>query len=80
MEVMRTEQIHLKLDKKIASMCHLSNNLYNEANYLIRQRYFKYQEFLYYNIVHWLIKDVRQSKNYQELGAKTAQQILRLLE
>lgn len=80
MEVIRTEQIHLKPDKNIANMCHLSNNLYNEANYLIRQRYFKHQEFLYYNVVHWLIKDVRQSKNYQALGAKTAQQILRLLE
>ena len=73
MEVIRTEQIHLKPDINIASMCHLANNLYNEANYLIRQRYFKYQEFLNYNIVHWLIKDVRQSQNYLELGAKTAQ-------
>ena len=77
---MRTEHIYLKPDKQIASICHLSNNLYNEANYLIRQRYFKHKEFLYYNIVHWLIKDVKQSQNYQELGAKTAQQILRLLD
>ena len=80
MEVIRTEQIHLKPDTQIASMCHLSNNLYNEANYWIRQRYFRHKEFLPYNVVHWLIKDVRQSKNYQELGAKSAQQILRLLE
>jgi len=35
--VMRTEQIWLKPNKTLRKFCHLSKNLYNEANYLIKQ-------------------------------------------
>ena len=38
--LLRTERIQLKPNKKISYLCHLSKNLYNEANFLIRQTYF----------------------------------------
>ncbi len=41
MKFLRAEQIWIKGDKNIKELCHLSKNLYNEANYIIRQEFFK---------------------------------------
>ncbi len=40
-KAMRTESIHIGYNKTISELCHLSKNLYNQANYTIRQVYFK---------------------------------------
>lgn len=74
---MRTEQIWLKENKTIAELCYHSKNLYNEANYIIRQEFFKTGKWMRYNELDRLLKD---SENYKVLPAQTAQQILRLLD
>ena len=35
-----TERIQVKYSPELSNICHLAKNLYNQANYLVRQRYF----------------------------------------
>ncbi len=74
---MRTEQIWLKPDENIGHLCHLSKNLYNEANYMIRQELFKADRWIRFNELDRLLKG---SDNYKALPAQTAQQVLQLLD
>ena len=64
---------------KIKNFCHLSKNLYNYANYLVRQSYFdKDTKFLHYNDLYKVVKD---SADYKAMPtAQSAQQTLRLLD
>jgi putative transposase len=50
-----------------------SKNLYNAANYLIRQSLFSTGEFLNYNQVQ---KRLKTSIDYKAIPAKVSQQIL----
>ena len=74
MKVTRTEQIWMKGDETIANLCHISKNLYNEANYTIRQEFF--------NSGKWKrdLSLLKESENYKTLPAQTAQQILRIVD
>ncbi|MEQ9484942.1 RNA-guided endonuclease InsQ/TnpB family protein [Coleofasciculus sp. F4-SAH-05] len=54
-----------------------SKNLYNSANYLIRQNWIYGQGYLTYNQMASLMKDTEQ---YKALPAKVSQQVLRGLE
>lgn len=38
-EAIRTEQIWVK-EPELGKLCHISKNLYNEANYIVRQNFF----------------------------------------
>ncbi len=73
----RTEQIWIPPHKHLSWLCHLSKNLYNEGNYQIRQELFTHNNWLWYNSLYHRIKT---SKNYQQLPAQTAQQVLRILD
>ncbi|MHA2306772.1 MAG: RNA-guided endonuclease InsQ/TnpB family protein [Candidatus Hodarchaeales archaeon] len=73
----RTEQVWIKPNKTLSRLCHLSKNLYNESNYLIRQKLFKHKKWTRYNALY---HEVKASKNYQQLPAQTAQQVLKILE
>ncbi|MHA2305247.1 MAG: RNA-guided endonuclease InsQ/TnpB family protein [Candidatus Hodarchaeales archaeon] len=73
----RTEQVWIKPNKPLSYLCHLSKNLYNESNYLVRQELFKHNKWIRYNSLYHKIKN---SKNYQQLPAQTAQQTLRNLD
>jgi len=75
--VKRTERIWLKPNDKIGRLCHLSKNLYNEANYIIRQELFLSGKWLRYNKLAGVLKT---SENYKELPAQTAQQTLKILD
>jgi len=75
--VKRTERIWLKPNDKIGRLCHLSKNLYNEANYIIRQELFLSGKWLRYNKLAGILKT---SENYKELPAQTAQQTLKILD
>ena len=77
MRVKRTEQIWMRPDKNISFLCHLSKNLYNEANYLIRQEFFKTGRWIRF---YELNEELKESENYKSLPAQTSQQILRLLD
>jgi transposase len=76
--VTRTEQIWLKGDKTLGKLCHLSKNLYNEANYIVRQELFKTGKWVRYNKLNKLLKE--SSENYKALPAQTTQQTLILLD
>jgi putative transposase len=73
----RTEQIWIKPNKNLSCLCHLSKNLYNEGNYLIRQEFFNNDKWIHYNSLYHSIKS---SENYQQLPAQTAQQVLKILD
>ncbi|MBT9133049.1 MAG: hypothetical protein DDT33_01580 [Firmicutes bacterium] len=75
--MIRTEQIWLKPDKNIGRLCHISKNLFNQGNYIIRQELDTSGEWVRYNS---LDKQLKDSDNYKSLPAQTAQQILRLLD
>lgn len=73
----RTERIWLKPSDELSGLCHVSKNLYNEANYLVRQELFKTGKWVRYNNLAFQLKT---SENYKELPAQTAQQLLKTLD
>jgi putative transposase len=77
MIITRAEQIWIKPHKTLSWLCHVSKNLYNEGNYQIRQEFFKTNKSIRYNALYHSFKT---SKNYQELPAQTAQQVLQFLD
>lgn len=86
--MIRTEQIRVKRGKALANQCHLAKNLYNEANYIVRQEFIKTSKekelglrekakwIRYYD----LNTKLKSSENYKSLPIQTSQQILRLLD
>lgn len=80
----RTEQIWIKPNDIVSQLCHTAKNLWNEANYIIRQEFINsYKKtgtgnYLNYSTIDYMIKD--KSENYRKLPAQTAQQILRILD
>ena len=77
MNLIRTEQIQIEGTDELSSLCHLSKNLWNEANYLIRQEFFINGNWIRYNT---LAATLKTSENYKNLNAQTAQQILKVLD
>ena len=77
MRVTRTEHIWLKPNTTLSHLCHLSKNLYNDANYAIKQSLKDQGRWVRYNQLYHQLK---HSTNYRQLPAKTGQQILRLLD
>jgi putative transposase len=76
------ERIKMKWSQGLRDLCHASKDLYNRADYLIRQNYFyagdelDYQ-FVSYNLLYFQIKD---DDAYKILPSQLAQQTLRVLE
>ena len=75
-KVTRTEQIWLKPNKTLSKLCHLSKNLYNQANYIIKNA--EQANWIRYSELDKTLKE--ESENYQTLPAQTAQQILKLVD
>jgi len=76
-KVNRTETIYIKADDTISKMCHIAKNLYNEANYIIRQEFIGNGNWIrYYDL--W--QELKISENYHSLPGNTAQQILRSID
>ena len=64
----------------LKSFCRLSKNLYNHANYLMRQSFFSTGSIPNYNMLDKLLKTDTQYPDYQSMPtAQTAQQTLRCL-
>lgn len=72
-----TEQIQLKPSNTLSKLCHLAKNLYNEANYIIRQEFFSTERWIRYADLYHKVK---ASDNYKQLPAQSAQQVLRVLD
>jgi len=77
LKVLRTEQIWIKGDENIQNLCHISKNLFNEANYIVRHEFFKTKRWIRYNELYKLLNE---SENYRALPAQTAQQILKIVD
>jgi len=78
MNLVRTERIWMNGTPQLSHLCHLTKNLYNEANYVTREAYFNNDKPVKYAEMDAWFKS--NSENYKELNAQTAQQTLRLLE
>jgi len=63
--------------KQIDRLCFLSKNLYNYANYQVRQLFIFDQLYLGYNKLYHACKG---TPDYQALPAKVAQQVLKVLD
>lgn len=77
MSLIRTEQISIKCTEELSNLCHISKNLWNEANYLIRQEFFSNNRWIRYAELNKILK---VSDNYKSLNAQSAQQTLKLLD
>ena len=65
----------------ILSFCKLSKNLYNHANYLVRQEFMQNKKLLKYGDLDKLLKADAEYPDYQNMPtAQSAQQVLRLLD
>lgn len=77
----RTEQHNIGQQnvmwKLIDEYCFRSKNLYNYANYIIRQEFINNGKWIQYNE---LFKICKESDPYKELGSNVGQQTLRLLD
>jgi len=78
----RVEQIWVKPNKNMSHLCHLSKNLYNEANYLIRQEFINNRNYIGYNDLDKMLNGsgTQPSENYKLLPSGTAQYTLKLLD
>ena len=77
LSVMCAEHIQIVAIEEIDGLAKLSNNLYNEAYYSMRQQFFKIGTVLSY---FELCKELKVSVSYAGLSSKTAQQIIKLME
>lgn len=81
MKVQRVEQIIIKKShpkfKIIDEMCFHSKNLYNEANYIIRQKFIESGEYINYYDMN---KEFKTHENYKACFSQPANCTLRLLD
>lgn len=81
MKAQRVEQHHIKLDSDfgrfIDNYCFKSKNLYNYANYIIRQEFIANNNWIRYNKLFEMVKD---SEPYKEIGSNVGQGTLRMLD
>ena len=78
-QVVRTEQIHLPESDNLSHFCHLSKNLFNEGNYIIRQELKQNGKWTRFNAINaQLNKGI--SDNYTLLPSQTANRILYTLD
>ena len=79
--VQRCEQHIIKLNtdfgRFIDDYCFKSKNLYNYANYIIRQEFIANNNWIRYNKLFEMVKD---SEPYKEIGSNTGQATLRMLD
>ena len=76
MKVKRTEQIYIGKDENISRLCHLSKNLYNQTNYILRNQFINHEKMTGYNKLakqFSIPSDIEKYNNYQKLPAQTAQ-------
>ena len=75
-KLIRTEQTWLRPNKTLSNLCHLSKNLYNQANYIIKNA--EKGKWIRYGELDKILN--KESENYKSLPAQTSQQILKLVD
>ena len=76
MKVIRTEQIFIHDNGVISSMCHISKNLFNQTNYILRNQFFRKEKMAGYKELakeFAELSDIEENNNFQKLPAQTAQ-------
>lgn len=73
----RVERIRLEHNHPIGSFCHLAKNLYNAANYNVRQSFIKEGKWVRR---FDLQKSMRDCNDYRELPAQSSQAMLKQLD
>ncbi len=63
--------------EQLGQLCHISKNLFNQANYLIYQELLHNKKWLRYTELNHQLKN---SNNYRLLKAQTSQQILKVVD
>ena len=80
-KITRCEQHNIKYGtdfyKFVDEMCFKSKNLYNYANYIIRQEFINNGNWIKYNQLFQLVKE---SEPYKDIGNNTGQGTLRILD
>ena len=74
---------YTKKNKLLDDLCVISNNLYNQANYLIKQESDINNKWLRYNDLDKIMKVTKNRENeinYRKLKVQISQQLLRLLD
>ncbi len=71
-----TERLQLKRTNALSTLCHQAKNLYNLANFTIRQQFFANGTWYQYYDLYRLLKN---HPAYKALPSHTSQQILRLI-
>ncbi|MFX1377010.1 MAG: RNA-guided endonuclease InsQ/TnpB family protein [Promethearchaeota archaeon] len=74
MNVRLTEVIQVNYSTELSKLCHLAKNLYNLANWYVRQDFFNLNNLLSYYDLDFILKN---KKAYQNLPSQTSQQILK---
>ncbi len=69
-----TEIIQVPYSEELSEICHLAKNLYNLANWYVRQDFFHLNNILNYYDLDFILKD---KEAYRALPSQTSQQILR---
>lgn len=69
-----TEIIQVNHSPELSKLCHLAKNLYNLANWYLRQDFFNLNNILTYYDLDFILKSKRP---YQSLPSQTSQQILK---
>ncbi|MGC8505151.1 MAG: RNA-guided endonuclease InsQ/TnpB family protein [Thermoplasmata archaeon] len=76
MKTTRTEQIHLKENETVSRMCHISKNLYNQVNYILRNQFLNHEKLIGYRALAKQFSKpsgIEDHDNFQKLPAQTAQ-------
>lgn len=84
-KVKRIETHKITLDHKayntLVRLSHLSNNLYNQANFIIRQNFIHNNQYLNYYVMDKLFrKHDDLQENWKQLPSQCKQQIIKLLD
>jgi len=69
-----TEVIQVEYSLELSKLCHLAKNLYNLANWYVRQDFFNLNNLLNYYDLDFILKN---NQAYQSLPSQTSQQTLR---
>lgn len=75
-KVLRTESMQVKQNKELGKLCHLTKNLYNRGNFLIKDYLKTTRKILSY---YDLDKQLKKEECYKVLPAHTAQHTLKIL-
>jgi putative transposase len=76
MKIIRTEQIFIRGNGTVSTMCHISKNLFNQANYILRNQFFRKEKIAgYKELVKEFAEpsDIDENNNFQKLPAQTVQ-------